>query len=56
MCSAVAPFHERRAGLTTTAFPTTDVAALSDRLRGYTSTPWADVWVFTSRTVDAKTW
>ena len=54
--SAVLPFYQRRSGLTTTAFPETDLAVPSDRLWGYVSTPWADIWVLTSRTVDAKTW
>jgi hypothetical protein len=54
--SAAVPLYERRSGLTTTAFPTTDIASPSDRLWGYTSTPWADIWILTSRTLDAKTW
>jgi hypothetical protein len=54
--SAIPPHYQRRTGLITTAFPSTDLAAPSDRLWGYTSTPWADILIFTSRTVDAKTW
>jgi hypothetical protein len=53
--TAIPPYYERRAGLTAVAFPTTDLAAPSDRLWGYGSS-WYDVWILTSVTVDAKTW
>ena len=54
--SAVVPFYDRRTGLVATAFTETDIFAPSIRIGPYTSTPWADVLILVSRTVDAKTW